>query len=33
MENAEAKQIMNQLHPEAIIRAVSLVPNETIGNN
>ncbi|CAM3395607.1 hypothetical protein PALU110988_20270 [Paenibacillus lupini] len=30
---AEAKQIMNQLHPEAIIRAVSLVPNEVIGNN
>lgn len=30
---AEAKQIMKQLHPEAIIRAVSLVPNEVIGNN
>jgi hypothetical protein len=33
MENAEAKQIMKQLHPEAFIRAVSLVPNEAIGNN
>lgn len=29
----EAKQIMNQLHPEANIRAVSLVPTDGIENN
>ncbi|MGO4106472.1 hypothetical protein [Paenibacillus sp. YAF4_2] len=30
---AEAKQIISLLHPEAVIRAVSLVPAEVIGNN